>query len=419
MTAAHARPAPAALFADRYRILGHLGSGGAAEVVRAVDERLERPVALKIFRADTGPEAAERFALEGRTLARLRHPGLVEVYDYGEWEERPFLVMELIEGPTLRDVLLREPLSPAAAARLGTRLASTLSFVHGHGIVHRDIKPSNILISESGTPRLADFGVARLTGDAAITRTGYVVGTPAYLAPEQIRGRRAQPAADVYALGLALLECLTGRREYGGAPLEAAAARLHRSPAVPRDLPVLLAQILQRMTLTDPQQRPSASECAEALREVTSVAGAVPTQALNLLAPSAPTPVPPPAHRRRRASLAAATVLALAALAGSTTIGAAPPAAPSAPPAPAAPAAPAGRQEPPGTSSGGPTAAPTDGAPATAPTSGTAPAVGQSAPAPASPPTTAAPRPTAPAPAEGHANGNGNRAKAGKAKKEH
>ncbi|WP_405015083.1 serine/threonine-protein kinase [Kitasatospora sp. NBC_01539] len=346
-----------------------------------MDERLQRPVALKVFRTGTGREAAERFALEGRTLARLRHPGLVEVYDYGEWDERPFLVLELVEGPTLQEVLAREPLSPVTAARLGARLARTLSFVHGRGVVHRDVKPSNILIGDGGAPRLADFGVARLSGDAAVTRTGFVVGTPAYLAPEQIRGRQAQPAADVYALGLVLVECLTGRREYRGAPLEAAAARLHRSPVIPGRLPASLSRILRQMTLSDPRQRPSAAECAEALAEVTAVAAPTPTRPPSLRA------LRVPAGRRRGAPLVAAAVLALAALVGSASFLQTPPR-----PAPAVPA-PAGRQSSPGalpvSGPSGPAARPAGGAAATAPvaatTSDTAPAAEQSAPGPASP----------------------------------
>ncbi|MCX5215284.1 serine/threonine protein kinase [Kitasatospora sp. NBC_00240] len=424
MTTANASSTPVGLFANRYRVQGHLGSGGAAEVVRAVDERLERPVALKVFRAGAGAEAAERFALEGRTLARLRHPGLVQVYDYGHWDERPFLVLELIEGPTLRDVLRREPLSPSAAARLGTRLANTLSFVHGHGIVHRDVKPANILIGAGGAPRLADFGVARLTGDAAVTRTGFVVGTPAYLAPEQIRGRQAQPAADVYALGLVLLECLTGRREYGGAPLEAAAARLHRAPAVPGGLPALLRQVLRRMTLTDPRQRPSAIECAEVLGEVMSAAGAVRTQALHLPAPlvrpepphptSAPAAPPTPARRRRGVSLAAATVLGLAALAGGSTLGAAPPA------VTPAPAAPAGGPDPAGSTSTPRADVPAAGVPAAAPSAGTAPATDTSGSAlPSAPTAGSGPATHAPSKNNANGNGNGNQTTPVKAKRKH
>ncbi|WP_371476844.1 serine/threonine-protein kinase [Kitasatospora sp. NBC_00315] len=408
MATAHALPLHAGLFAGRYRVQEHLGRGGAAEVVRAVDERLQRSVALKVFRPEAGGDAAERFAQEGRALARLRHPGLVEVYDYGTWGERPFLVLELIEGPTLREVLAREPLSPVAAARLGSQLARVLSFVHGHGVVHRDVKPSNILIGEGGAPRLADFGVARLPGDAAMTRTGCVVGTPAYLAPEQIRGRSARPAADVYALGLVLVECLTGRREYGGAPLEAAAARLHRSPAVPGHLPRGLSRILRQMTLSDPLQRPSAIECADALGEVTSLAAPALTQPLALRVSRMPV------HRRRGASLAAAAVLALAGLAAGTAF--------DTDPRPAAPAlpGPSGRPTSSETSSAsGPresaTASP-DGAEATAPTAGAAPAAAGSAPAPASPPVTApAPGRASPAPSRGP----GNPGRAGKVKKQH
>ncbi|MFJ8043336.1 serine/threonine-protein kinase [Kitasatospora sp. NPDC096147] len=313
-----ALPVATELFADRYHVRERLGSGGAADVLRAHDHHSRQDVALKVLRPTAEEGAAERFVLEGRALAGLDHPGLVTVHDGGSWGGLHYLALELVEGPTLRQLLARDALSPASVAGLGAALARTLAFVHGHGIVHRDVKPSNVLLDRHGTPRLADFGIARLPGDAELTRTGLVVGTPAYLSPEQIRGRRARPASDVYALGLVLLECLTGRREYGGAPLEAAAARLHRPPRIPGRLPHSLARLLRRMTATEPDRRPSADECARTLAELAAV------------------PAPPQRHRHARRperrpvavlTAAATTLLSLTGLtdlAGAAAHGAAP-----------------------------------------------------------------------------------------------
>ncbi|MFF1796609.1 serine/threonine-protein kinase, partial [Kitasatospora sp. NPDC058263] len=256
------------LFAGRYRVDSVLGRGGGADVLRAVDERLDRAVALKIPRPDATADTVRRFATEARMLARLSHPGLVEVYDYGAVAEHPYLALELVEGPTLAAVLRSGPLPAADVRHLGRDLAQTLAHVHAHGVVHRDVKPSNVLVDAAGRPRLADFGVARIldrqasSDDEALTCTGLIVGTPAYLAPEQIRGRGALASADIYALGLLLIECLTGHREYTGAPIEAAAARLHRPPAIPPHLPADLVAVLRRMTDMDPDHRPSAATCA-------------------------------------------------------------------------------------------------------------------------------------------------------------
>ncbi|MFB7948635.1 serine/threonine-protein kinase [Kitasatospora phosalacinea] len=259
--------ATAGLFAQRYRIEGLLGQGGGARVLRAVDLRLGREVALKVLHSGADGEFTRRFDTEARTLARLQHPGLVEVYDYGHADERPYLVLELVDGPTLADALRVSAMSVPATVRLGRELARTLAFVHACGVVHRDVKPSNVLIDASGSPRLADFGIARspADGDADATRTGCVVGTPAYLAPEQIRGEGARPASDVYALGLVLIECLTGQRVYPGGPLEAAVARLLHSPGIPHHLPARLARALRAMTRADPGARPAAGQCADLL----------------------------------------------------------------------------------------------------------------------------------------------------------
>ncbi|GLW71036.1 hypothetical protein Kpho02_33350 [Kitasatospora phosalacinea] len=313
-----------ALFADRYRVEGTLGRGSAAEVLRAVDLHLGREVALKVLHRGAPEDFARRFTAEARTLARLRHHGVVEVYDHGSADDRPYLVLELVDGRTLADALRTAPLSASATLRLGQELARTLAFVHAHGVVHRDVKPSNVLIDASGTPRLTDFGIARhpwdeYAQDADATRTGFVVGTPAYLAPEQIRGQGARPPADVYALGLLLIECLTGQRVYPGGPMEAAVARLLHSPAVPPGTPAPLARALRAMTRDDPATRPSAAACADLLDPRT----------LHLPALGDGTPVGRSAARRKRIALSAGTVgLLLAAGAGSMAFGTEHPSAP-------------------------------------------------------------------------------------------
>lgn len=270
------------LLGDRYRLVERIGSGGMAEVWRATDERLGRDVAVKLFRDEAGTDVA-RNQDEVRTLARLSHPGLVGVYDVGETGrddglpgERGFVVMQLVDGGTLADVLAsRQGLAHGEIAHIGVQVAEALAYVHGEGIIHRDVKPGNVLLSQDGRALLADFGIARLVdATSRHTRTGDTIGTPAYFAPEQVAGEAVGPASDIYALGLVLLECFTGRREYDGTAVESALARLSRRPAVPTDLPPGWTQLLTAMTERDPTARPSAADVAAALR--TLEAGGVP-----------------------------------------------------------------------------------------------------------------------------------------------
>jgi serine/threonine protein kinase len=264
------------LLAGRYRLGEVLGGGGMAEVRRATDVRLRREVAVKLFRAGSDPTARRRFDDEALLLAGLSHPGLVSVYDAGVADGRPFLVMQLVAGRTLRDRIAAGPLPPAEVRALAAPLCATLGYVHGRRVVHRDIKPSNILLDRAGQPFLADFGISQLVGAARLTTTGQLMGTAGYLAPEQVSGGVVTAACDVYALGLVLLECLTGRPEYAGPDVEAALARLSRPPVLPAWLPPDLAELLAGMTEADPARRLTADRCAALLRATTPLTAPVP-----------------------------------------------------------------------------------------------------------------------------------------------
>ncbi len=258
----------AAVIGGRYRLEQLVGRGGTAEVWRATDTQLDRPVALKLVTAPHD-ESSARAADEARTLAQLSHPSLVQVYDAGtDTSGRPWVVMEYVEGETLSDAIRARPMPVHRVAAVGAALAEALAHVHARGMVHRDVKPGNVLLGRGGTVKLTDFGIARLVDAAKVTSTGLMVGTASYLAPEQVSGEPVGPPTDVYALGLVLLESLTGKREYDGPPMEAAMARLHRSPSLPPSLPDGWADVLEAMTARDPANRLSAVEAAGALRSL-------------------------------------------------------------------------------------------------------------------------------------------------------
>ena len=272
--------------ADRYRLTALLGRGGTAEVWKAEDDALGRSVALKLVTVQTD-ESSARAGEEARLLARLSHPSIVPVYDAGTDEQgRPWVVMELVEGETLSDTIGRGPIPSDRTASIGSSVAQALAYVHDQGLVHRDVKPGNVLIGDDGRVRLTDFGIARLVDAARVTSTGMMVGTASYLAPEQVAGEPVGPPADVYALGLVLLECLTGQREYAGSTVEVALARLHRQPEVPSTLPHGWPGLLRAMTAREPENRPTPAQVAEELGAV--VAGG---QATTVLATSAAPPV--------------------------------------------------------------------------------------------------------------------------------
>lgn len=265
------------LLAERYRLQSLIGHGGMASVYRAEDELLARPVAVKLFPPNaTGPLDLRRETSEIRTLASLNHHALVTVFDANMTDSasdaRAYLVMELVDGKTLRHRIEDGPLEPQVVAAMALDLAEALHVVHERGIVHRDIKPDNVLLSASPTPdrdfraKLADFGIAVLTDSTRLTAPGTVIGTAAYLSPEQARGEPATPSSDVYSLGLVLLESLTGEKAYPGTMVESIAAKISTDPQIPSAFGYEWKSLLTAMTARAPEARPSAWDVAESAR---------------------------------------------------------------------------------------------------------------------------------------------------------
>jgi serine/threonine protein kinase len=312
-----------AVLGGRYRLGPIIGRGGGADVFQAEDLETGRPVAVKVLRGVL-PDDLHRFEQERRALARLDHPAIVRMCDSGEHEGVPYLVLDLIDGEPLSAVLLRGPLSEADVAKIGAVLADALAHAHEIGVVHRDVKPGNVLFDRGGNVHLTDFGIARLSDVSAITATGLVIGTAAYLAPEQVTGEGAAPASDVYALGLVLLEALTGKRAYEGSASEAALARLHRPPEIPSTTNRSLGALLGAMTAAGPTLRPSAASVAAGLAAQAAPADATAvlpvandvTAAVPVSAPPPPLPPLPVVPVRYRAPLIAAAIVALVLLLG-------------------------------------------------------------------------------------------------------
>ena len=206
-------PLVGALLDGRYRVEAKIATGGMSTVYRGLDVRLDRLVALKVMdsRYANDNQFLTRFQLEARAVARLNDPGLVAVYDQG-MDARPFLVMELVEGGTLRELLReRGPMPPHAAAAVLRPVLGGLAVAHRAGLIHRDVKPENVLISDDGQVKLVDFGLVRAVAEAGITSTSVILGTAAYLSPEQVSSGQTGPRSDVYAVGILAYELLTGR----------------------------------------------------------------------------------------------------------------------------------------------------------------------------------------------------------------
>jgi serine/threonine-protein kinase len=276
--------------AGRYRLDKLIASGAAGQVWRALDLLLERNVAVKLLRpgAAGDQEARARFRAEARNASRLSHPGVAQVYDYGEdgSPDLPFLVMELVDGPSLAEVLAAGPLDPGRTMDLIAQVGDGLHAAHSGGLVHRDIKPANLLITGDGQVKITDFGIASVTPGAPSAATGILLGTPAYLAPERAAGRPATPASDLYSLGVVGYECLTGAPPFRGPALQVAEAHLrHPFPALPATVPAEVAALVAALTAKNTRDRPGSA------REVAERAGKLRT-AGKITRPGAISPIP-------------------------------------------------------------------------------------------------------------------------------
>jgi WD40 repeat protein/tRNA A-37 threonylcarbamoyl transferase component Bud32 len=241
-----------------YEVLGRLGRGGMGVVYKARQARLNRVVALKMILAgDAGPEELARFRAEAEAIARLQHPHVVQIHEVGEHQGLPYLALEFCPGGSLARKLNGTPLPPREAAALVETLANAMRAAHEKGVVHRDLKPANVLLAEGGAAKVSDFGLAKKLDEPGQTRTGAVMGTPSYMAPEQAAGRTSDvgPAADVYALGAVLYECLTGRPPFRAATAVETLRQVLADepvppralqPSVPRDLETVCLKCLQK-----------------------------------------------------------------------------------------------------------------------------------------------------------------------------
>jgi beta-lactam-binding protein with PASTA domain len=267
------------VFGSRYRATEKLGSGGMADVFKAVDEILGRTVAIKVLHPQYAADATfvARFRQEAQAAANLSNPHIVNIYDWGrEGDDTYYIVMEYVRGTDLKELVeQRGPADPIKAAEYGMQVCSALSVAHGYDIIHRDIKPHNIVLTPDGTIKVMDFGIAR-AGNTTMTQTGSVLGTAQYISPEQAQGRPLGPASDLYSLGCVLYEITTGRLPFtGDTPVAVALKQVNEQPVPPRQLngnipPALEAVILKAMEKDPAKRYHSADEMKSELERVVS-----------------------------------------------------------------------------------------------------------------------------------------------------
>ncbi len=254
-------PVPVSVQPAGYEILGELGRGGMGVVYQARQVKLNRVVALKMIRAAglAGSDELARFRTEAEAVARLQHPNIVQVFEVGEHEGRPYFSLEFCSGGSLDKKLAGSPLPAEEAARLVELLAQAMQAAHQANVIHRDLKPANVLLSADGTPKITDFGLAKKLDEAGQTQTGAVMGTPSYMAPEQAEGNRVVgPACDIYALGAILYECLTGRPPFKAATLSDTMMQvLHQEPVSPRQLNAQVPRDLETVCLKCLEKEPT------------------------------------------------------------------------------------------------------------------------------------------------------------------
>jgi eukaryotic-like serine/threonine-protein kinase len=266
------------LFADRYRLERRLGVGGMATVQLAFDTRLERYVAVKLLAEHLAEDSnfVSRFRREALAVARLVHPNIVQVFDFGfeAGSGRNFIVMEYVDGQSCAEILRdRGPLTPRDAVDILAQACRGLDYAHRNGVIHRDVKPGNLLRNTDGVVKLADFGIAKAAEQSDITKAGSVLGTAAYLSPEQTRGEPAEPGSDLYALGVVAYQLLAGRLPYEAASLTDLARLQEAGPPpaldeVNRDVPPALAEVVARSLARERAYRfADAAEMEDALRD--------------------------------------------------------------------------------------------------------------------------------------------------------
>jgi serine/threonine-protein kinase len=307
--------APELTLADRYTLVERIAVGGMGEVWRARDQLLDREVAVKVLKEEyaADPTFLQRFRGEARHTAALSHPGIANVFDYGEIGDVAYLVMELVPAEPLSTVIARDaPMDPVVVLELLGQTALALQAAHDNGVVHRDIKPGNLLVRADGVVKVTDFGIARAVDAAPVTQTGLLVGTAAYLSPEQAAGRAATPASDLYALGVVGYECLTGYRPFTGeSAIGVAMAHINTDPApLPESVPPLVSDFVMRALDKEPTKRqPSAGDfgrtalaLAVQLRDTETSAASASTETMPVAGPTATKVMqaPPPDEGQRK-----------------------------------------------------------------------------------------------------------------------